>query len=131
MISLEKFTGIFAKFPAEFLWKLDRNSRRLENVANAGPVATTLSGYTLKDDDLVESLQVNANTAAVTIYLPASPTGNRRRTITKTDASVNVVTVNGNGNNINGAASQPLAAQYDSITVEPTGTEWLIVASYP
>lgn len=127
MKRIELFGGIPWTLPANFVMRLDRNLRAL--AVEEGPEQTTLDGYTLKDTDTINSLQVDATAAALTVYLPERPVGKRRRTIIKTDSSGNAVTVNGNGNLINGAATQSLAAQYDSITVEPTGTGWLIVAS--
>ena len=129
MKPVEIFFGRFTAVTSEFFARLDRNFRTLAQ--DEVMESTTLDGYTLKSTDSIKSLQVDATAAALTVYLPESPTGNRRRTVTKTDVSVNAVTVDGNGALINGAATQPLAAQYDSITVEPTGTSWLIVASYP
>lgn len=122
----EPFFGQFAQLPSAFLAKLDRVIQSLS--FETMPTSTTLSGYTLKPTDRVSSLQVNATAGALTVYLPEQPSGNRRRTITKTDSSANAVTVDGNGFNIDGATTQSLAAQYDSITVEPTGSEWLIVS---
>jgi hypothetical protein len=121
----EKFYGLFS-LPGEFLQRLDRN---FELVAQEERVYAVASAYTFQNSDTVTSLQVNATTAAITILLPASPTGSRRRTITKTDASGNAVTVNGNGVNINGAATYSLPAQWNSVTVEPTGTQWIVVAN--
>ena len=116
------------KVEVDFLWKLKKN---LELLAfRAGPYAVT-SGYTFTNADMIESLQVDATSGAITIYLPDQPNGDRLRRVIKTDASGNAVTLNGNGNLINGAATYALAAQYNSVTVEPTGTGWLIVASYP
>lgn len=124
MKALERFAGLFKELPIELLLRLDRNFGTLAQ--KYGPIIVT-TDFTFKGDDLANSTQVNATSAAVTVYLPASPTGNRRRTVTKTDASGNAVTVNGNGSLINGAATYVLAAQYDTVTVEPTGTGWLIV----
>jgi hypothetical protein len=121
----EKFYGLF-DFSSEFLQRLDRNFTLLATELSIYKVTTD---FTLRDSDSISSIQANATTAALTVRLPVSPTGTRRRTIIKTDASGNAVTVNGNGSLINGAATQVLAAQYNFITVEPTGTGWLIVAS--
>lgn len=99
-----------------------------------GQTVSTFSvnqNFTLTATDKIVSVQANATTAALTIYLPVSSTGNRRRTITKTDVSVNTVTIDGNGNLINGALTIVLTTQYDSVTVEPVGTEWFVVASAP
>lgn len=123
-MTIEKFVGLFHDLPTEFLARLDRNLFRLARETSATSVA---SAYTFSDSDTIDSLQVNATSAALTISLPASPTGPRRRRVIKTDASGNAVTVSGNGSLINGASTVVLAAQYDRITVEPTGTGWLRV----
>lgn len=128
MIDLEKFSGFWGKLlPSDFTARLDRNFQKLNDVQRIK--ATTLAAFTFRANDTTESLQVDATTAASTIYLPDQPTGQQRRRITKTDASANAVTVNGNGNLINGAATYVLAARYNSVEVEPDGTGWLITDS--
>lgn len=122
MIRLEKFVGFFTAFTSEFLSRLDRNLNKLAQ--ENGPYAIA-NDYIFTEDDQIDSLQVDATAANRTIYLPASPTGNRRRRVIKTDSSVNTVTLNGNGSLINGATSVILATQYDYIEVEPTGVGWL------
>lgn len=126
---IERFAGGFREVTNEFLSRLDRNFARLA----AAEMAIQVVGvnYGLLVTDTIASVQVDATAGALTVALPSSPTGSRRRTITKTDVSVNAVTVSGNGSLINGATTYVLAAQYDSVTVEPTGTGWLVVAVYP
>jgi hypothetical protein len=121
-IFIEKFYGLLS---SEVASRLDRNFGRVSK--QAGPIITAIASYTFKADDEVDSVQANATAAAMTVYLPISPTGNRRRRVIKTDASANTVTVSGNGALINGAATYVLAAQYDRLWVEPTGTGWLII----
>lgn len=84
------------------------------------------SNYTFTDRDEIDSLQVDATADNITITLP-SPTGNRRRRVIKTDASANTVTITAGTNLINGVTSHILSVRYGNITVEPTGTSWLIV----
>lgn len=84
------------------------------------------SDYTFTDRDEIDSLQVDATAGNITITLP-SPTGNRRRRVIKTDASANTVTITAGSNLINGVTSHILSVRYGNITVEPTGTSWLIV----
>ena len=122
MSKLAKFGGLFEKVTTEFLRRLDANfelaSREFETMAVA-------NAYSFRVDDTADSLQVNAAAAAITVLLP-SPTGARRRTVIKTDASANAVTVSGNGYNIGAAGTVVLAAQYDRVTVEPAyaGGQW-------
>jgi hypothetical protein len=123
---IEKFYGRFVNLPSTFLQLLDRNFEALTN--DLVPAQVSVSGFILTPFDKISSLQVNAASSAITVYLPSQPVGSQRRTVIKTDSSGNVVTVDGNGYNINGSTTASLAGQYDSVTVEPTGTEWLIVA---
>ncbi len=54
--------------------------------------------------------------------------GRLRYTIKKTDVSANAVTIDGNGaETIDGATTQSLPAQYDSMEVVTNGTEWFII----
>lgn len=123
--AIERFSGKFPMFPVGFLSQLDRSLERLFN--RDQPYAVT-SVYNFSDADSVDSVQVDATTTAVTVYLPSSPTGNRRRRVIKSDSSTNVVTVNGNGNLINGSATVALTYQYEYVWVEATGSSWVIIA---
>lgn len=122
----EQFSGKFLTFSTAFTQQLDRVIRALSE--ETSPHATTVA-YTFTDTDQIDSLQVNATAAALTITLP-SPTGNRRRRVIKTDVSANAVTLAAAGTGlINGSSTFVLVAQYNYVTVEPTGTGWLIVGS--
>ena len=90
------------------------------------PYAVTES-ITLTDRDEIDSVQVDTTGGAITVTLPESPTGNRRRRVTKTDSSTNAVTVSGNGNLINGVSTYILRYPNESVTVEPTGVGWVVV----
>lgn len=72
---------------------------------------------------------INATGGVVTITVPTAA-GVRGKTITfiKTDASANAVTISCPSVNINGAASQALAAQYNKLTIRSNGVTWFIVA---
>ena len=126
--AFEKFVGAVKGLPGEFLDRLNRNFERAALVEEVYAISET--GFVFKPTDNIRSLNIDSTSGNLTVYLPVSPTGERRRTITKTVAA-NVITINGNGSLINGAATQALTNQYDSITVEPTGTGWLIVSIYP
>lgn len=108
----------------------NRNFQRLRSafIALQQDVYAVTQSYTFLSNDVISSLQVNAIAAALTITLP-SPTGNRRRRIVKTDSSANTVTVgvSSTGQLINGGTTVVLTYQYEFVTVEPTGTGWLIV----
>lgn len=76
-------------------------------------------------------INADATAGAFTLTLPlASQIPGRVLVIIKTDVSANAVTVDGAGSEtINGALTQALNAQYNSITIRSTGFEWLITAS--
>ena len=71
---------------------------------------------------------VNATGGAVTVTLPAAGQySGLQFIIKKTDASANAVTIDGSGaETIDGAATQVLTVQYQSITVVSDGTGWQI-----
>lgn len=92
-------------------------------------VVSVTSAYSATDLDSV--ILVNATGGAITVTLPdtAVVTG-KQLTIKKTDVSVNVVTVDGNGaQTIDGAATASLAAQNKYISIVSDGTAWHIVAN--
>jgi hypothetical protein len=57
--------------------------------------------------------------------LEASPTSGQIHVIKKKVAA-NILTLSGNGNNIDGAATFPITTQYESVTVQFDGTQWWI-----
>ncbi len=75
--------------------------------------ATKTANYTLTDSDNV--IYVDATSGAITITYPASPLTGKEYEIIKIDSSANVVTLAGNGNNINGQSTQPLSSQFDAV----------------
>lgn len=79
-----------------------------------------------KDCDLA---LCDATSGAFSLDLPASPSAGDNYIIKKTDVSANAVTVDGNGKNIDGAATYALASQYDSVRVlyDSTDDEWYII----
>ena len=70
----------------------------------------------------------DTNLAPQTVFLNASPLPDEAVTVIDIagNASVNNITVDGNGNTINGEATQTLVADYASITCVYNGTEWNI-----
>jgi hypothetical protein len=73
---------------------------------------------------------VDATGGATTIKLPATPSDGQSVIVKKTDASVNAVTVDGNGSNIDGAGTQALANRWSSqiYTFSVAGASWFIDA---
>lgn len=74
-----------------------------------------------------EYIRADASAGSFTINLPAAPADGVKVAVKKIDAPAFVVTLSGNGNTIDGAASWPLNLQYDNLTVIYDGTEWGIV----
>lgn len=74
-------------------------------------------------------LNVNANSGAVVINLPtAASAAGKTYIVKKIDASVNTVTIDGNGSEtIDGATTKVLSVQYASYTIYSNGMEWFII----
>lgn len=79
--------------------------------------------YLASAEELVEA---DASGGPFTVNLPAAPATGDRVIINKIDGTGNVVTVNGNGANINGAGTFPITVQYASVTVIRGTTQWWI-----
>ncbi|MHA2264839.1 MAG: hypothetical protein ACXAEN_20800, partial [Candidatus Thorarchaeota archaeon] len=84
------------------------------------------SPYTAAANDVV---LYDATGGASTVNLPAAASNtNAQITVKKVDASVNSVTIDGNlAETIDGALTQVLNAQYESITVVSDGSNWFII----
>lgn len=89
-------------------------------VTKTGAYTATASDYTIICD---------ASSAAFTITLPAAASHTDRiYHIKKIDSSSNTVTVDGNGSEpIDDATTAVLTTQYESITIQSTGSEWWIL----
>ena len=95
------------------------------------PVVSKTSAYTATISD--HTILCNATSAAFTVSLPtaAGITG-RRYTVKKTDSSGNAVTVDPAGSEtIDGSTTKTLSAQWDWLTVQSNGTNWVTVAQTP
>lgn len=87
------------------------------------PIAKTTT-YTARSRDYV-----HCDTATgFTVSLPASPQINDVVGVKKTSSDSNTLTLSGNGNTIDGAASWTTTTQYAGVQVMWNGTAWLIVA---
>jgi hypothetical protein len=67
----------------------------------------------------------DASGGSFSVKLEATPVTGQIHVLSKATAG-NTLTLDGNGKNINGAATQPLTVQYTSYTVQYNGTEWRI-----
>lgn len=87
--------------------------------------STETSNFALNDFDT--TYLVDASSGVVTATLNATPRDGDTVTIKKIDSSSNNVIINGNGNNIDGAATQTITAQYDSFTIGYDSGQWFIL----
>ena len=94
--------------------------------ANNQSIETVTTTATL--DDTQSTVLADATGGAFTITLPAASSSTGRiYTIKKIDATA-TVTVDGNASEtIDGATTNALATQYDSITIHCNGTAWFIL----
>lgn len=100
--------------PAETATALDL---RLTSVS--ANYTVTLADYTIT---------VNASAGPVTITLPNVSNYGKIFNIKKMDASTNAVIIDGYGaETIDGALTQQIIVQYQSLTLQSTGTEWVII----
>lgn len=74
-----------------------------------------------------ETYLVDATGGNVTATLNATPRDGDTVTIKKVDSSGNTVIIDGNGNNVDGAATQTITSQYDSFTLGFDGGQWFIL----
>lgn len=75
----------------------------------------TVTGIITLDDGIIRA---NATSAAIVLTLPPSPIDGQVVVVKKIDSSTNTVTIGGNGNNIDGAATQVISAQYAVLRLE-------------
>jgi len=94
----------------------------------AAAIATKSTSYTLTDTD--STVVGDASGGAIQLTLPdARGIAGRLYTCKKTDASANAVTVmSSNSQTIDGAPGFTLAVQWQYVTVQSDGANWLIVS---
>ena len=92
-----------------------------------GATSTKVANYTVLPADRNTTILVDATSGNITItLLPAATAGDGFEvTITKIDASTNTVTIDGNASEtINGALTQSLTDQYQTISIVCNGSNW-------
>jgi len=89
-------------------------------------VLSVIADVTANDECVILA---DATAGSITVTLPdVESATDRTYYIKKTDASGNAVTVDGNASEtIDGATTNVLSAQFDSIQVVSNGTEWFII----
>lgn len=90
-------------------------------------IGTVTTDYTIPLSDYTILADASSNT--ITTTLPtANGNAGKIYNIKKTDSSNNVVTIDGNSTDtIDGDETYEISIQYESITVQSTGTEWVII----
>jgi len=96
--------------------------------AKGSVTASKTSAYTATSSDDV--IPCDATSAGFTVTLPAAASSTGMEVvIVKTDASTNLVTIDGNGSEtIGGATTTALATRYESIKIVCDGSNWQIVS---
>jgi len=99
------------------------------DISSSGRVPVTLPGAYPYTVGVADYMIIVDTSAARTINLLASPTLGKTYIIKDYigSASINNITVQGNGANIDGASSYLMNSNYSSITVIYNGTAWSIV----
>lgn len=90
----------------------------IENVVH---VTAAMSPYTVQPHD--DNIVCDTSGGAVTVMLPASPETGRAVSIIL-DTAGNALTINGNGNNIGGAATVTKSGANDVVTIVFNGVQW-------
>ncbi len=92
-------------------------------------VVTKTTAYTAAAETVI---LCNATSAAFAITLPAATNSTDRvYHIKKTDSSANAVTIDGNASEtIDGALTQSLSIQYESLQIVCDGSNWHIIGGY-
>jgi len=115
----DQFTWIWRKWLAEVSAYL--TSGRMEPIDGTTKTAT----FTITDAyKNTANIVCDTTGGAFTVYLNASPTQGRVYTVIL-EAHTGTLTINGNGNNINGAATTTLTA-VGAVTLIFNGTQWNI-----
>lgn len=93
----------------------------------AMPITTKTADYTATSSD--HTILCNKSDGNITITLPAvSGCSGRIYNIKKIDSSAYTVTIDGNSSEtIDGALTQTLTTQYESITIQCDGSAWYII----
>lgn len=104
--------------------KLETKRGRRRNITST---FVTTNNYVITNDNDV--VVVDSTISALTIKLPPSPAAGDTYDIKDGVgiAATNNITVDGNGNTIDGFTTIPLAFNYSSVTLIYNGTEWNII----
>lgn len=104
----------------------------LENRVNRGNIFSNMTVAVAASTTIGQNtfhVDVDATGGPRTITFESAPFNGQLHSVAKTDASGNAVTVDGDTKNINGSATDSLAAQYDKATYifVTASDEWRII----
>ena len=86
-------------------------------------ITVTTDPYNAQENEII---LVNATSSAITVNLP-TPVNGTQITIKKIDSSGNTVTIDGNGNTIDGSATQTIGTQFTALKLAADGNNWFIL----
>jgi hypothetical protein len=122
-------SGVAITYPSMGKWKV--NTLSVDSaIYEAGIKTITATAYTASNGD--NTILCNATGGAITVTLPPATAAMAGRilTIKKIDASVNSVTIAGNASEtIDGSNTQPLALQWEYLTIKCNGSAWFIIGN--
>lgn len=98
------------------------------------PTLAKTANYTVLSADLGKTILCDATSAAFTVTLLAAATAGDGFTVTvkKTDSSVNIVTIDGDGSEtIDGSTTYLLRPDDESVTLICNGTAWFVKGTAP
>lgn len=88
-------------------------------------VTEQTSNYVMQDVD--EIVLMDATSGNRTVTLPSSPVKGKRITIKKIDGSLNTVTIDGNGNNLDGNPNKIISVPFQFYEYVYSGTAWFLI----
>lgn len=102
----------------------------VQSLTNKYPYLSKTANYTVLTTDWANTntltITVDASAGAVTITLPAaSTTAGKIINIKKMDSSINTVTVNGGGTNIDGTSTSVITMQYGNAMIQSISTQYI------
>lgn len=95
------------------------------NIIPIWTVRTVTASYTAQASDV--TIFADATAGALTITLLLAPPKGRIMNVSKIDATSNIVTLAGNGRNVNGTASKAIRFQDVNVQLQFSGSEWRII----
>ena len=102
------------------------NANLANTLPEKRPIKVVTSNYTVTNED--NTISVNASSATTITLPPVATSVTQIFIIKRDDAMVNNVIVDGNGSEmIDDSLSKTLLNPSDSITIQSTGTKWIII----